>query len=226
MSLDRVSVVTPVFNRPDLVVEAVESVLDQAGVEVEVVVVDDGSTDDTPEVVDRLARDPRVRALHQPNRGPAAARNAGVAVCSAPWLTFLDSDDLMLSGRLRRQLDVLADTSRASAVIGLGRIQVDPGVELPVEIAGRAPDDREASPYTISMLLARSLFDELGGFDESLRVAEDSDFHARLVAAGHRVHKLDEPLFVRRITGDNLIYGIDHRREMFDLIRRRRPGAG
>lgn len=75
------------------------------------------------------------------------------------------------------------------------------------------------------MLLARPLFEELGGFDESRPVAEDSDFHARLVAAGHRVHKLDEPLFVRRVTGDNLIYGIDYRWEMFDLIRRHRRSS-
>lgn len=226
MNLDRVSVVIPVFNRPAMVVEAVDSVLDQHGVEVEVIVVDDGSTDDTPEVVDRLARDSRVSVVHQPNRGPSAARNAGVAACSAPWLTFLDSDDLMVPGRLRLQLDTLTEQSDATAVIGLEELWVAPGVQLPDQVAERPPPEETPPWCMISMLLPRAVFGELGGFDESLRLAEDIDFYARLLQAGHRVVKLPEPLFVRRITGDNLVYGVDNRREMFDLIRRRRPTPG
>jgi glycosyltransferase involved in cell wall biosynthesis len=225
LGAERVSVVIPVFNRPEMVAEAVASVLHQSGVEVEVVVVDDGSTDSTGAVIDELAAsEPRVIASHQANAGPSAARNAGVALSSAPWITFLDSDDLMLPGRLRSQIGAMAEDPEAAGVMGLEITEIAPGVPVPDLLAGRPP--LEAAPlwFAISVLLRRSTFDEVGGFAEDLDMGEDIEWLSRL-SEGRRVIRLAEPLTVRRITGDNLIYRAtyaNHGRSVAELIRRRR----
>ncbi len=90
-----VSVVIPTFNRAAFLPSAVRSALEQTLREIEVIIVDDGSTDATPEVCRALAEaDPRVRLVRQANRGLAAARNAGLAAATADWVAFLDDDDL------------------------------------------------------------------------------------------------------------------------------------
>lgn len=225
MGVERVSVIIPVFNRPEMVAEAVTSVLDQADVEVEVVLVDDGSTDSTGAVIDELAAsEPRVIASHQTNAGPSAARNAGVALSSAPWITFLDSDDLMLPRRLRSQLDAMAADPQAAGVISRGVTQVAQGAPVPDLVADRDRSEVESPWFAISVLVRRSTFDEVGGFAEDLDMAEDLELIDRL-SEGRHVIRLAEQLTVRRVTGDNLIYRAtyaNHGRSMIELIRRRR----
>ena len=96
-----VSVVIPTFNRAAMVVEAVESVLAQDGVDFQLIVVDDGSTDDTPSRLQRLSS--AVHYHRQPRTGVSASRNRGVALSRAPLIAFLDSDDLWLPGKLQVQ---------------------------------------------------------------------------------------------------------------------------
>lgn len=102
----RVSVVVPCFNYGRFVAEAVASILAQSFRDFEVIVVDDGSTDDTPDVLRRIT-DPRVRVLRQANQGCAAARNAGRALARGEFLAFLDADDLWRPTYLERQMEVL-----------------------------------------------------------------------------------------------------------------------
>ena len=102
----KVSVVIPVFNRPAAVRRAIESVLAQTCQDFEIIVVDDGSTDETPAVVAGLA-DPRMTLIqHEGNRGGSAARNTGLRAASAEYVAFLDSDDEWLPRKLERQLEV------------------------------------------------------------------------------------------------------------------------
>jgi glycosyltransferase involved in cell wall biosynthesis len=104
----RISVVIPVFNRERTVGRAIESVLTQASPPAEILVVDDGSSDGTADVIAGY-RD-RVRYLHQPNAGASAARNHGVARAASPWVAFLDSDDHWLDGHLGRMADAIVAT--------------------------------------------------------------------------------------------------------------------
>lgn len=220
MTGPEVAVVIPVLDRT-VVTEAVASVLAQTGVAVEVVVVDDGSNERIADLVDRLGDEhPTVRVLHQPNRGPSAARNAGVAATTAPFVTFLDSDDLMTADRLRRQLDAWHEAGGDAFVVGREDVQVAPHVELPVHDAARIA--RGEQRYLTSMLLHRDQFDRVGGFDESFRLAEDVDMGVRLTDAGIRMLELDEVVVVRRIFGDNLV--LDEaavNAALFDVYRRR-----
>jgi glycosyltransferase involved in cell wall biosynthesis len=117
MTAPLLSAVIPVWNRRRLVCEAIESALCQRPGEVEVIVVDDASTDGTADHVERLYGT-GVRLLRMPRRaGPAAARNAGVAAATGTFLAFLDSDDLWLPGKLDAELQVLDEFAGADAVI-------------------------------------------------------------------------------------------------------------
>ena len=210
MKTDPVSVVIPLFNRPDCIAEAIESVRAQTYPAIEIIVVDDGSTDGGPALVEAFAgEDPSIHQLRQVNAGPSAARNRGLAAARSRLVTFLDSDDLMLPGRVERQVRHLAENPEADVVIGIERIELLPGVTAPRWLRELPPADEHPRYFLMSMLLDRRHIEAVGGFDESLRVGEDVDLAVRLRAAGARIATVDEVLTVRRIRGDNLIYRED-----------------
>lgn len=108
--MPRVSVIIPTYNRAHLVHEAVDSVLTQTFRDLEVIIVDDGSTDDTSAVL-AMYTDPRVRVIYQENQGKGAARNTGIRAACSEYVAFLDSDDLWLPHKLERQLAMLTNHS-------------------------------------------------------------------------------------------------------------------
>ena len=117
-----VSTIVPVHNRPAMLVEAVESVLAQSYRPLEVLVVDDGSTDDTPRVADCLAEvHPEVRALHIPNGGPGVAREAGRGHARGEFVQYLDSDDVLLPGKFESQVRALGDDPDCGVCYGMTR---------------------------------------------------------------------------------------------------------
>ena len=208
--LEPVAVVIPVFNRAALVGEAIDSVLAQTWPEVEIVVVDDGSTDGSADAVERAAQaDSRVRLLQQPNGGPSAARNHGVRATSTRLVTFLDSDDLMVADRIETQCARLAAEPSVDAVIGLEQIEVADGVAPPKWVRELPPVEEFPRYYNMSVLLDREWLDRVDGFDEAVRIGEDIDLMVRLRAEGARVGTLDQVVVIRRVHGDNLIYRED-----------------
>ena len=166
-----VSVIIPTYNRAALVKEAVASVLAQTWREFELIVVDDGSTDDTPEALAPYAS--RIRLLRRENRGGvSAARNAGMAAARGEWLAFLDSDDLWLPEKLARQMAYLAAHPDA-AWCQTEETWVRRGVRLKQppthrKIGGRiffqSLERCMVSPSAV--ILHRRLLEEHGGFDE------------------------------------------------------------
>jgi glycosyltransferase involved in cell wall biosynthesis len=201
-----VSVVIAVRDRHRQLPEAVDSVLTQTGVDVEVVVVNDGSTDGTAEVADGIAaRFDAVQVVHQANAGPSAARNAGVGVSSGHWLTFLDSDDLMMTGRLAAQIQGLRRVGPNSVVMGEESIEIADGVVPPPSITAQLAQPRPRW-YTMTMMTTRSVFDDVGGFDESLRTGEDTELLFRMHRHGAVIARFEQIWTHRRIFGDNLVY--------------------
>jgi glycosyltransferase involved in cell wall biosynthesis len=217
-----VDVVIPVHNRADRVVEAIGSVLTQEGPSFHIHVVDDGSTDSTAAAVQKLAEgDDRLSLHRQANAGPSAARNRGIADCAGRLLTFLDSDDLMTDGRLAFQVDHLAAHPQIDAVVGTERIEIGSGVAPPENVQAQIAKSGPKR-YWQSVMTARSIIEAVGGYDESLRYAEDLDLAIRMRLNGLRVDYVERELVVRRILGDNLSYGdTNHQMVLLDLLKQR-----
>lgn len=191
LSQPLVSVVIPSYNYGQFVGDAVESALAQTYRPIEVIVVDDGSTDDT--LLRLLPFSGRIRVIHQENRGLSAARNAGIKAASAEWVAFLDSDDLWHPEKLQVQM-------AGALKSGADLVGSSPTDELPEHLD---PDPR-LEKLTVrdflswtplgpsSAIVRRSCFDTLGLFDESLRSVEDLDMWLRL-AARFSVVRVDSP---------------------------------
>jgi GT2 family glycosyltransferase len=196
-----VSVVIPAFNRAWCLGEAVESVLSQEFSGFELIVVDDGSADETPRLLERYGRS--IRVLRQGNQGVSAARNAGIAAARGELIAFLDSDDLWLPGKLPCQVDFFRCHPDALICqteelwVRNGR-RVNPGRRHRKRggmIFAPSLDLCLVSPSAV--MVRRTLFEQVGLFDESLPACEDYDLWLR-VSSRIPVHLIDTPLIVKR----------------------------
>lgn len=214
-----ISVIVPVFDRVTFLEEAVASVLAQDH-ELEVVIVDDGSTDGTSALADRLAEaDARVRVVHQANAGAGAARNVAMRAARHDLVANQDSDDVMLPGRLARQLGFLVDHPGAVAMVAMARKEVMPG-RAPVNL--QLTRHGNVDPGAMSTLLVdRRIALDVGGYDEHLVVAEDLELLVRLTAAGHRFEHLEEVVSIRRFHDTNISAAeVDPEATLLALMRR------
>ncbi len=200
----RVSVIIPTFNRASRLVEAIRSVQDQTFEDWELIVVDDGSTDDTEFAV-RTISDRRIRYLPASHRGVSAARNAGIAQSCARWICFLDSDDRWTPRKLARQLEVLEAEPEWRAVY-TNEIWYRHGRRVNQRHRHQKYSGaifRWCLPLCIispsSIMLERQLINEIGRFDESFVVCEDYELWLRL-AARYPIRFLDE-LLIEKVGG-------------------------
>ena len=175
MNHAEISVIVPVFNGAEYLAEAVESILAQQCRPSEIIVVDDGSVDSTPALVAGFGE--QVVSIRQDNKGPAAARNAGVARASAPLIAFLDADDLWMPACLARQLESISSEPGVDMAWGLSdRMFMPDAAPTREEWYGRPQWALAVS----AMLFRRTAFDAIDGFDETLRAGEDMDLLVRL----------------------------------------------
>jgi glycosyltransferase involved in cell wall biosynthesis len=189
------SVVIPAYNARACLEEALRSVWEQDYRPVELIVVDDGSTDQTAEVAHAFR--PPVRVLVQQHAGAGAARNAGAAAAEGSLLSFLDADDLWTPHALARLANVLAGDPKLDLVFG----QV-------IEFRGTADGRLLERPPVSAMLpgttlMRRSSFERVGGFRTDLRVGEFIDWGARARELGLKAAILPAPVLRRRIHGEN-----------------------
>ncbi len=199
-----VSVIIPTYNRREYVREAIASVVAQTYQDFELIVVDDGSDDDTATIVaDFSSVCPSMRYVRQANQGVSSARNTGVALSSGPYLAFLDSDDVWQPPKLERQLAFLSTHPQASICqteeIWLRRgVRVNPHAKhrkTGGDIFARSLERCLVSPSAV--MLGRALFDRVGGFDPCLPACEDYDLWLR-IGATQPIHLLDTPLVIKR----------------------------
>ena len=196
-----VSVVIPTYNRWPMITEAIESVLAQTFNAFELIVVDDGSTDNTAHLLNPC--DSRLRVLSQPHNGVAAARNAGVAMSRGKYIAFLDSDDIWARAKLQIQTDFMERNSWVD-ICQTEEIWIRDGLRVNPKLRHRKPSGdifrRSLELCLVSpsaVMMTKKLFDLAGGFDESLPVCEDYDLWLR-IAVGHPVFLIDSPLATKR----------------------------
>lgn len=196
----RVSVVIPTYERAEVLPRALESALSQTVRDLEVIVVDDGSTDDTPEVV-RSVGDDRVRYERlDANRGANAARNRGIELGAGRFVSFLDSDDELHPRHLERVLATFEETGERCAGVFTAVRLVRDGRPAGVSrappgrlTAGQICADNVVGGFSCVTFRA-SIFGRVGRLDESLASSQDYDFFLRVVTAGHGLGGLDEVL--------------------------------
>jgi glycosyltransferase involved in cell wall biosynthesis len=191
-----VSVIIPAYNRASTILRAVQSVLDQTFQDFELIIVDDGSTDSTREIVESI-KDPRIRLLcHEKNLGAAPARNTGMKSARGAYIAWLDSDDEWLSEKLEIQLRALMNASpdQKACYTAFERIESDISR---IYIPGQTDYKKlllecDQSPGA-TLLFHRSLLDDIGDLDVSMRRYEDWDWLLRY-AEKYRFLALDQPL--------------------------------
>jgi glycosyltransferase involved in cell wall biosynthesis len=219
-----VTAAIPVYNGEKYLAEAIESVLSQTYEPIELIVVDDGSTDRSSEVVERYTQDHDVTLIRrEENAGQAVARNAAIKAARGAYWTSLDSDDMMTPDRIEKQVRQVEEEG-GEFVLTLEEILIEPGVPDPPLITGkRAPiSTREDVYQTMSFLAPMEVIHRIGPFDETLRYGEDIDYCLRAFDAGCRVIALPEYLTIRRFHGANMTYDMQQvRGAMFAAVRRR-----
>lgn len=198
---EAVTVVIPVFNGADFLADAVKSVVTQEVPPQSVIIVDDGSTDATPELA--RAVDGPIRYVRQDNAGAGSARNRGVALAETAFVAFIDADDLWMPGKLEHQLAAFRHDPDLDMVFG----HVQPFVceTTPADIRARTkpPTGPIAGYHAGAMLIRRDEFNAVGPFDDRHRMGEFVEWFARARRAGKRLKLLDDIVMRRRIHGGN-----------------------
>ncbi|UCC69155.1 MAG: glycosyltransferase family 2 protein [Armatimonadota bacterium] len=188
MSRPRVSVIVPVYNRARAVQAAAASVLDQSYQDFELILVDDGSTDDSGRVIDELARQQpeRIRCSHQENAGVAAARNQGISLSRGEYICFLDSDDEWLPEKLAVQVDFM-DRHKEIGLSYVWALVVDEAGKVVGREGRRAGRNAYRKLFylnpiapTSGTMLRREVLEEVGLFDPDLRTRQDWDLWFRI----------------------------------------------
>jgi len=211
-----VSVIVPVRNGAPYLAEALDSVLGQSTPPGRLIVVDDGSTDDTPHLLEWYAE--RALVLRQEPHGVGAALNRGVAAARSPLLAFLDADDVWMPTALERRLARMDGPDRPDAVVG--RMQQFLSPEMGATHAARFRFD--PNPVRVSMfgtmLIRRAVFFRVGLLSTEFVTGSNIDWVSRARAAGVRVAEVPDVVMRRRIHGSNLGITARHRKQG-DLLR-------
>jgi glycosyltransferase involved in cell wall biosynthesis len=224
MTRPLISVVIPAYNAAPFLAATLTSVFAQSHRPLEVILVDDGSTDDTLAIARGWT--PLLRIHHQANAGPAAARNRGIEIAQADYLAFIDADDTWLPGRLTRHLAILEGRPELDIVLGLVRL----------DYAGSTLRFRNDQPVIALFsfgagLFRRHAFERAGLLSEDLRNSEDADWFMRARDKGANWLMEDEPVLTYRRHGANMTERVPlEKSEIFRVLARaaarKRAGAG
>jgi glycosyltransferase involved in cell wall biosynthesis len=206
-----VSIIIPCYNSRLYLARAIESALSQIYSDFEVIIIDDGSTDETRDIAFRFRREEQVRYFHQDNRGLSSARNFGLRVSRGKYVALLDADDIWLPNKLNKQIDYFNRFAHCGMVFtDYSTFNVE-GV-----IANTRNDDRHTGTvsyeqlllrsnfiYPSTVLIRRDVFDRCGYFDESLKSIEDYDMWLR-IAQQFEIRGVRESLTKIRIHESNM----------------------
>ena len=210
-----ISVIIPTYNRGWIIKEAIDSVLAQDYVNFELIAVDDGSTDNTHDILNSYQKNFLV--LRQNNKGVSAARNRGLAAASGHFIAFLDSDDTWLPQKLSRQVDFFQSNPNA-LICQTEEIWIRNNVRVNPKKRHKKPSGMIFEPSLSlclvspsAVMIKKNLFEEVGIFDETLPACEDYDLWLR-VSCRHPVHLIDTPLIIKRGGHDDQLsasHGLD-----------------
>lgn len=207
--MSEISVIIPAYNAGAFLPDTLGSVLAQTWQDFEVIVVDDGSKDDTAKVVQPYLADSRMRYISKPNGGVSTARNTGARAATGTYLAFLDADDLLAPSALEILHNRVEETGASWAIVSFIKLT---GQKIALRRAG-VPEGPLLLAILKDYFVNRSLFYRredflaVGMFDEGLPIREDWDLDIRMVLAGKPFVVIDEPLYIYRRTEGSLCTG-------------------
>jgi len=223
-----VSAILAVHNGERYLAESISSVLAQTYQPVEIIVVDDGSTDSTADIARSFER---VRYVYESNQGHAAAMNLGIETASGEFLAFLDADDLWVANKLELQVGYLVEHPTVDYVIAKTRNFLEPNAQLPARVTKDLLLTDSVLLSLGTLVARRATFQVTGGFDVSYAHAKDVDWFFRAKEAGLCMAVLPEVLLHRRLHGSNRSFRTRARRSDFmralrsSIERRREEGS-
>lgn len=213
MSKQSISVIIPVYNTEKYLGKAIESVLQQEEKPLEIIIVDDGSTDRSVSVAQQFGD--KIKLLKQEiNKGCGAARNRGVKQANGDYLAFLDADDLWTKEKLKDQLSYLENNPGIDMIFGNVQQFISP--ELSDENKNKLRDELKTMPGYVAgaMLIRKESFLKVGWFNEKLELGEYIDWFSRAKDMGLKFHLSDDIVLKRRIHTSNI--GISKRQHLKD----------
>ena len=199
---DLVSVVIPVYNAERYVGEAIDSVLAQPNANIEIIAVNDGSTDGSETVLRRYG--PRIESISQKNTGISGALNSGLEQARGDFFGFCAADDLWTPDKLQKQFDALAADPDLDVVFGSVEQFISPDVNSTETPKWVCPPEPMAGYHTGTMLIRRAAFLRVGGFETKWKFGEFLDWFGRAEELNLRHIMLPEVIYRRRIHGENI----------------------
>lgn len=197
-----ISVIVPVYNGEKYIRQAIESVIAQNYGSYEIIVVDDGSTDQTCEI---LAKYPNIRYIRQENKGVAAARNTGIRQALGDYLAFIDADDLWDRTKLSKQYGFMERNSDIGYTFTMHRLFLSEDIDdMPHWVRPDYAEGELTAYIPSSMMIRKDVFTRIGFFDESFTLSEDSDWFMRARDLGIKMAIVPENLLLKRVHGANL----------------------
>lgn len=210
-----VSVIIPVYNGDRYLAEAIQSVLDQTYQPVEIIVIDDGSTDRSAEVAKRFGT--TVQYCFQVNSGTAAARNRGIELAKGDFFAFLDADDLWVNDKLTLQMHVFQRETDIDIIFGQVQQFHSPELDESIKNKTYCPPELMAGYHAGTMLIKRDSFLRVGLFETKWQVGEFLDWYIKVTEQNLKSFMLPEVLLKRRIHDANM--GISERKSRTDYVR-------
>jgi len=208
----KVSIILPTYNRAHIIEKAIQSVLNQTYQDFEIIIIDDGSKDDTKKIIRGFQeKDNRIKYIRfEENKGAAAARNAGIKMSKGEYITFQDSDDEWVIDKLEKQMKII-ETSSENIVVycGFWRIDGDEKTYIPdIKISNREGNIHKELLKrnfigTPSILLLKKNLEKIGMFDENLSRLQDWDLVIRL-SRYYNFILIDEPLYISYLLSDSI----------------------
>jgi len=213
-----ITIILPIYNGEKYLSEAIESILSQTHHPQEIIIIDDGSTDNTASVAKSFGR--AVRYHYQPNQGAGAARNNGVQLAQGEFLAFLDADDLWVEDKLVHQIQAFENDPKLDMVFGHVRQFHSP--ELPDEVKQQIKIPAEVVPgqHVGTMLIKRESFQKVGPFRTDWEIGEFIDWYARAEEMGLKSLMLSEVVMKRRLhKASQGTYKREHQKEYVRVLK-------